>query len=609
MPALQEISNFLQELVSKPTGFWNKLTSFYILSLFPCIPRRIAAMEGTALRSGSIYRACGHNTNGGFFMKKSALFLLGTLIVGMAFSLVLAGCASTEGTEDPMAAAQAEQLAADINKISAEGATVNSATVTLTNEVRLETALTVPAGVTLDLTKEALQLANNATLTVNGTVNAKAEGINIDSAAESPAAINGSGTIQLKSKGRLLGIWEGKKLILDGVTLVGLKDNNNPVVEMGNGGEFVMKSGKITGNAIEEGWAFGGGVRVDEGSTFAMSGGVISGNAAKNGGGGVAVTTNSTFTMSGGTISDNTAEGGGGVIVAINSTFTMSDGAISGNTAAEGGGVRLFSGDNKGGGTFIMEGGSIAGNTAEYGGGVNVSESTFTLKGGRISGNNTTGSEASEGGGVVMWKGTFTMEGGEISENTTKGGEGSSGGGVQVGEESVFIMKGGTISGNSSTGGDWADGGGVDVWQGTFTMKGGTISGNTATSKWAGGVGVTVEDGAAFTMEGGAISGNSANGSQQSIGGGVFVDNGTFIMTGGRVQGGTASDGFAANTLAGSDKAGAALNVDNNSTTKWGTGGTYTKGGLSQAGGGSIVEINDEGWGCTDDTLIATPAP
>jgi hypothetical protein len=321
-------------------------------------------------------------------MKKGTLFLLGTLIIGMAFSLVLAGCATTGGTEDPTAAAQAEQLAADINKISAESATVSRATVTLTNEVRLETALTVPAGVTLDLTKEALQLANNAVLTVNGTMNVKAEGINIDSAAANPAIINGSGTIQLKSKGRLFGIWEGKKLILDGVTLVGLKDNDNPVVEMGNGGEFVMKSGKITGNAIEEGWAFGGGVRVDEGSRFAMSGGAISGNAAKNGGGGVAVTTNSTFTMSGGTISGNTtAEGGGGVTVAINSTFTMSDGAISDNTAAEGGGgVCLFSADNKGGGTFIMEGGSISGNIAEYGGGLQVSESTFTLKGGRIQG-------------------------------------------------------------------------------------------------------------------------------------------------------------------------------------------------------------------------------
>jgi hypothetical protein len=49
-------------------------------------------------------------------MKKSALFLLGTLITGMAFSLVLAGCATTGGTEDPTAA---EQLSADINKISA----------------------------------------------------------------------------------------------------------------------------------------------------------------------------------------------------------------------------------------------------------------------------------------------------------------------------------------------------------------------------------------------------------------------------------------------------------------------------------------------------------
>jgi hypothetical protein len=112
-------------------------------------------------------------------MKKSKLFLLGTLIIGMAFGLVLAGCTSTGGTEDPTAAELAAQLAEDINAIEAGKATVSGDTVTLTGGVRLETVvLTVPSGVTLDLTKETLQLANNAILTVNGTVNAKAEGVN-----------------------------------------------------------------------------------------------------------------------------------------------------------------------------------------------------------------------------------------------------------------------------------------------------------------------------------------------------------------------------------------------------------------------------------------------
>jgi hypothetical protein len=42
--------------------------------------------------------------------------------------------------------------------------------------------------------------------------------------------------------------------------------------------------------------------------------------------------------------------------------------------------------------------------------------------------------------------------------------------------------------------------------------------------------------------------------------------------------------------------------VDDNSTAKWGTGGTsYTKGGVTQSPGSNI--------GSTDDTLIAAPTP
>jgi hypothetical protein len=301
----------------------------------------------------------------------------------------------------------AAKLAADINALEAGKATASGDTVTLTGGVRLETALTVPEGVTLDLTKETLQLGNGATLTVNGTVNAKAEGITIDSAAASPATINGVGTIQLQSKGRLLLIVGNKKLILDGVTLLGLPDNDKSVVEMGDGGEFVLKSGAITGNTRVGEWVRGSGVEVREGGLFTMEGGGISGNSA----------------------SGEASQGGGVFVRDGGSTFIMSGGTISGNSA-------------------------IAATEGGFGGGVEVSDgATFTMSGGTISGNSATGKIGSLGGGVyVEGSATFTMQGGAISANTAKGGTNeNSGGGVRVENGSAFIMEGGTIYGKAGS--------------------------------------------------------------------------------------------------------------------------------------------------------------
>jgi hypothetical protein len=224
-------------------------------------------------------------------MKNTKYLIFGTLIMGMVFAAVLAGCASTVGSKTPpppdKQVEDAAKLVADLNAIKAGSATVEGATVTLSSEVRLTTGLTVPAGVTLDLTKEALKLDDNAPLTVNGTVDTKNEGINIDSEAANPALINGSGTINLKSKGHLLRIWQGKKLTLDGVTLAGLKDNDTSLVRVGEGGELVLKSGAITGNtAISNDWSSGGGVFVGEGSTFTtitMNGGRIQGSTDSDG--------------------------------------------------------------------------------------------------------------------------------------------------------------------------------------------------------------------------------------------------------------------------------------------------------------------------------------
>jgi hypothetical protein len=116
------------------------------------------------------------------------------------------------------------------------------------------------------------------------------------------------------------------------------------------------------------------------------------------------------------------------------------------------------------------------------------------------------------------------------------------------------------------------------------------ISGNTAGGREEGyGGGVRAHYNSVFTMRGGTISGNSA---VSSSGGVLIHEASTFTMEGGTIYG--SSEGVNANTA--QEKA----VLHNESTAKWGTGGTYTKGGVSQTGGSDI--------GDTNDTLIAIPA-
>jgi hypothetical protein len=191
---------------------------------------------------------------------------------------------------------------------------------------------------------------------------------------------------------------------------------------------------------------------------------------------------------------------------------------------------------------------------------------------------------------VRIVDGEFVLKSGKITGNTIVTEGGTPGGGVfSSGSSSVFTMTGGEISGNNAR-----EAGGVAISNGTFIMEDGIILGNTG---WYSG-GVSIGHGATFIMEGGAIFGNTAEDF-----GGVGIVIGTFTLKGGRIQGRTDSDGFAKNT---GNKA-AALQVLNNSTAKWGTGGTYIKGGVPQTGDTEIVQL-EEGFGSTNDTLIATPA-
>lgn len=337
----------------------------------------------------------------------------------LAFSLVLFGCPQPDnnGSEDASAEELAEQLAADINGIKAGAATANGTTVTIINEILLgkgnRTSLTVPEGVTLDLTTgdHARIMLNDATLTVNGTVITNTSRLHFEEDGRewdwegssilledgaTWATINGSGTIRLEGKGNLLLI-EGtknvanRKLTLDGVTLVGIDDNDSSLVEVrgniGNGytGEFIMKSGKITGNTLIDGEGSGIGVR--DGGIFIMEGGTITDNTTRDEGyargGGVALDgVGSTFTMKGGTISGNTAisidqnGAGAGVFVRNKTTFTMEGGIISGNTSISAEGNNGGGGDGvrvQGDGVFTLKGGTIYGKADKLPSGTDIS--------------------------------------------------------------------------------------------------------------------------------------------------------------------------------------------------------------------------------------------
>ena len=300
--------------------------------------------------------------------------------------------------------------------------------------------------------------------------------------------------------------------------------------------KFNMYGGSITNNEATNGG--GGGVYIG-GGRFEMSGSaVITRNktASSLGGGGVFMNGSdivyalNEFIMSGNAvISENTATNGNGGGVYMNSApeVTMNGGSITGNTAANnGGGVYAFSG------TFTMNDGTIAGNkaTAKNGGGVYANGSTaFTVKGGTIGGSTAADANAAKyGGGVYVKNGTFTMSGGKVTGNTAS----KDGGGVRL-DKGTFNMSGSAVISRNTADGY---GGGVDANDGSFTMSGGSITGNTTTNEspdWSGGGGVFVFDDGSFTMSGGSITGNNAirGGGVELTGSGTMTVSGSVQIT------------------------------------------------------------------------------
>ena len=249
----------------------------------------------------------------------------------------------------------------------------------------------------------------------------------------------------------------------------------------------------------------------------------------------ITVSSGATFVLTdcgtGGAISGFTSStSGGGGVRNNGGTFTMYGGTISGNRTTgsrvegDGGGVYNYNG------TVTMYGGTISGNTASrYGGGVCNNIGTFTMYGGTISGNTATYS----GGGVYNYGGTFTMENVTVSDNTANTAEDpyeTNGGGIYC-STGTLIIRGGTISGNEIKG-MLSYGGGITVGSGaTAEITDVTISGNTAYN----GSGITVGNGTTVKITDVTISGNTS----MNNGGGV-VNYGTFTIKNSTVSGNTA---------------------------------------------------------------------
>ena len=424
----------------------------------------------------------------------------------------------------------------------------NTAYVYLTGDAERDTTLTVEKGYTLYLCLngysltmkaegEVISVTGSFTLTdCRGGDDTKPYG-----KITHAAGVDGRG-VRIKSAADA-SLSETAVFTMYGGEISGNKVSDSGSINYGGGvrvsdpySTFTMLGGIITNNEATNGG--GGGVYIG-GGRFEMSGSaVITRNktASSLGGGGVFMNGSdivyalNEFIMSGNAvISENTATNGNGGGVYMNSApeVTMNGGSITGNTAANnGGGVYAFSG------TFTMNDGTIAGNkaTAKNGGGVYANGSTaFTVKGGTIGGSTAADANAAKyGGGVYVKNGTFTMSGGKVTGNSAS----KDGGGVRL-DKGTFNMSGSAVISRNTADGY---GGGVDANDGSFTMSGGSITGNTTTNEspdWSGGGGVFVFDDGCFTMSGGSITGNNAirGGGVELTGSGTMTVSGSVQIT------------------------------------------------------------------------------
>ena len=266
---------------------------------------------------------------------------------------------------------------------------------------------------------------------------------------------------------RVLEIYEGATVSVEGVTIQNGKAVNDNGGGILNSGTLTLKDSTVSentaiGNTNNNG--HGGGIYNDSTGTLTLTNSTVSGNTASDGGG--IYNYRGTLTLTDSTVSGNRATGsnsGGGGIFNYEGTLTLTNSTVSGNAASDGAGGGILNYE----GTLNLTDSTVSENTANYGGGGIASLGTLTLTNSTVSGN------AASGGGGIASLGTLTLTNSTVSGNAVSGG----GGGVYV-YSGTANLSFSTLTGNQAT----SAGGGIyiDSGTGTVQLKGVILAGNTS---------------------------------------------------------------------------------------------------------------------------------
>ena len=443
----------------------------------------------------------------------------------------------------------------------------------------------------------------------------------------------------------------GKKVEITGGTITGATESGVTIKDAGDT-NVLLKDLTIEKNEGKQ----GGGVHIensqnvtidhciirDNKTTEVGNGDQDQGHTASTGAGGGVYISNSGVTIRDSTIQSNTGTRGGGVYVEKGSTVDVKDSNIDNNIATETptdsaketpSGSSTSNPDDKpkpphnnglGGGiysydsTLTVTGGTISGNEAkgttspirynekgelsysalgQGGGGICAvgKESDVTLDGVTVTDNKATAfldNKFGTGGGIEAQGGSLTVKGSTISNNEARG----NGGGIYSAEGNVLDVSGSTIKGNKGY-----NGGGIQLSASTATFTKTDILNNETTDSLGGGVYVGTRVNA--TLKDCTVTGNKVN-KENGMGGGICAYGVGFDVTLDNVQvenntvngvgGGMSAYGFAVNP--------GKLTLKNGTTIKGNTaasgGGIYALGPMTiLAENTGVLNNSATGWG------------
>ena len=293
--------------------------------------------------------------------------------------------------------------------------------------------------------------------------------------------------------------------IVDG-TITGATESGVTVKDAGNT-NVVLHKLVIENNEGKQ----GGGVHIENSQKVTIDHCTIQGNkttevgngdedqghTASTGAGGGVYISNSGVTIKDSTIKSNTGTRGGGVYVEKGSTVDVKDSNIDNNIATE---TPTDSAKEtpSGSSTSDPDEKPKTPHNNGLGGGIYSYDSTLTVTGGTISGNEAKGTVA-----LIKYN-----ENGELSY----AGLGQGGGGIcAVGKKSDVTLDGVAVTGNKATAfldNKFGAGGGIDAQGGSLTVKGSNISNNEARGN---GGGIYSAEGNVLDVSGSTIQGNKGD--------------------------------------------------------------------------------------------------